>query len=347
MLAAVYRGPGSVSVEEIPVPDIGPGEALIQVRACGICGTDLKKIALGLVPPPRVFGHEMAGVVAAVGPDVTRWRTGDRVLAVHHVPCEECHYCRRGSFAQCPTYLRTGTTAGFEPAGGGFAQFVRAMPLVVERGMDAVPEDVSFEEATFVEPVNTCLKAVVKAGVRGGDTVVVLGQGQIGLILLQIAREAGASVITSDPIAFRRAMSERMGATAALDPTRHDVASEARVRSDGRGADVALIATPSGEAVSDAVSAVRAGGRVVLFAHTHLNDPVTIDAGEVCVHEKDIIGSYSSDISLQPRALELVFQRRIDVRSLVTHRFPLDRISEGIAVASSPRDNSLKVMVNP
>ena len=189
MLAAVYRGPGSVCVEDIPVPDIGPGEALIQVRACGICGTDLKKIALGLVPPPRVFGHEMAGVVAAVGPDVTRWRTGDRVLAVHHVPCEECHYCRRGSFAQCPTYLRTGTTAGFEPAGGGFAQFVRAMPLVVERGMDAVPEDVSFEEATFVEPANTCLKAVVKAGVRGGDTVVVLGQGQIGLILLQIARE--------------------------------------------------------------------------------------------------------------------------------------------------------------
>src|SRR5450631_282601 len=158
MKAAVYRGSGRVAVESIPIPGIGPGEILIRVETCGICHTDLKKIAYNLLEPPRVYGHETAGVVAAVGSDVRRFLPGDRVVVFHHIPCGECFYCRRKLFAQCPVYKRVGVTAGFEPAGGGFAQYVRVMDWIVERGVEKIPDGVTFDQACFVEPVNTCLK---------------------------------------------------------------------------------------------------------------------------------------------------------------------------------------------
>ena len=158
MQAAVYRGSGRVAVETIPVPEIGPGEMLVRVETCGICHTDLKKIAYDLLEPPRIYGHETAGVVAAVGSDVHRFHPGDRVVVFHHIPCGECFYCRRKLFAQCPVYKKVGVTAGFEPAGGGFAQYVRVMDWIVERGVERIPDGVDFDQACFVEPVNTCLK---------------------------------------------------------------------------------------------------------------------------------------------------------------------------------------------
>ena len=156
MRAAVYRGQGAVIVEDVPVPKIADGEVLIRVAACGICGTDIKKIHHGFVRPPQILGHEVAGTVVAVGKDVTQWKPGDRVVSFHHIPCGNCFYCERKLYAQCPGYKKTGLTAGFDPNGGGFAQYVRAMPWIAERGMVAIPDDVSFEEATFIEPVNTC-----------------------------------------------------------------------------------------------------------------------------------------------------------------------------------------------
>src|SRR5215469_6148395 len=208
MRAAVYRGKGKVIVENVPVPPVGPGEVLIRVATCGICGTDIKKIEYGFVPAPQIFGHEVAGTVAAIGPGVTRWKPGDRAMSFHHVPCGSCFYCQRRLFSQCPAYKKVGLTAGFDPNGGGFAEYVRAMPWIVERGMVEIPAGVSFEEATFVEPVNTCLKAVEKARVAAGETVVVIGQGPIGLLLMMLARRAGARVFTTDPMAERRAVSE-------------------------------------------------------------------------------------------------------------------------------------------
>ena len=158
MQAAVYKGASVVEVESVPVPEIGAGEILIRVEACGICHTDLKKIAYNLLPAPRIYGHETAGVVTAVGNGVTRYSPGDRVIVFHHIPCGECFYCRRKLYAQCPVYKKVGVTAGYEPAGGGFAQYVRAMDWIVERGVEKIPDGVSFEQACFVEPVNTCLK---------------------------------------------------------------------------------------------------------------------------------------------------------------------------------------------
>ena len=347
MRAAVYRGAGRVVVEQVPVPQIGEGEVLIRVAACGICGTDIKKIQHGFVAPPQIFGHEIAGTVAAVGRGVTRWNEGDRVVSFHHIPCGDCFYCQRKLFSQCPMYKKVGVTAGFQPNGGGFAEYVRVMPWIAERGMVAIPADVSFEEATFVEPVNTCLKAVDKARVAPGEMVLVVGQGPIGLLLMMLARLAGAKVLTTDPIAQRRARSVYFGAEAALDPGADSVAGELRSRTAGRGADAVLVAVPSPALVAEALAVVRPGGRVLLFAH---NDPVmNIDfpAAAVGVEEKEILGSYSASVDLQRQSADLVFSRRLPVRELISHRFPLDQMEQGLDIAARPAGDSLKVVILP
>lgn len=347
MHAGVYRGPGCIQMESVPVPAIGPGEALVRIVACGVCGTDLKKIAYGLVPPPRIFGHEMAGEIAALGLGVEGWAVGDRVAVMHHVPCGECYYCIHHDYAQCPTYKRTGTTAGFQPAGGGFAQYVRVMEWVVRRGMVRIPPEISDEEATFVEPVNTCLKGLNRAEVHAGDTLLVVGQGQIGLIFTALAALRGATVLASDALDDRLGVSMDLGAAHVFHVKRDDVPAGVRARTEGRGADAAIVCVPLQDAVDQAFAAVRPGGRVLLFAHTRLNDCVQVDAGSVCALEKSLIGSYSSDIRLQDEAAGLIFQRRLDVRRLVTHRFPLSRIQDAVGTAACPGPGSLKVMVMP
>src|SRR3954470_3798601 len=169
MQAAVYRGVNDVRVETVPVPEIGPGEVLIRVHTCGICGTDLKKIHTGSHSAPRIFGHETAGVIAALGSEVQGFQRGDRVMVFHHIPCGECYYCRHKVFAQCPVYKKVGCTAGFEPSGGGFAQYVRVMDWIVEKGVARIPAGVSHEQASFMEPVNTCWKAIDVIAPRAGE----------------------------------------------------------------------------------------------------------------------------------------------------------------------------------
>src|SRR5438034_5704082 len=192
MLAAVYRGVNDVRRETVPVPQIGAGEILVRVHTCGICGTDLKKIATGSHSAPRIFGHETSGTVAAVGSKVRAFRAGDRVMVFHHIPCGECYYCRHKTFAQCETYKKVGCTAGFEPSGGGFAEYVRVMDWIVDKGTVPIPDGVSFEQAAFVEPVNTCMKGIERLALEPDETVLVIGQGPIGIILAVLARRAGA-----------------------------------------------------------------------------------------------------------------------------------------------------------
>ena len=346
MRAGVYRGAGRVATEYVPVPEIGEGEVLIRVAACGICGTDLKKIQHGFIAPPQIFGHEVAGTVAAVGRGVRRWKEGDRVVSFHHVPCGACFYCDRRLFSQCPAYKKVGLTAGFDPNGGGFAEFVRAMPWIVERGMLRIPADVSFEEATFVEPVNTCLKAVEKARVEKGESVVVMGQGPIGLLLLLLAQRAGARVFTTDPMAERRAVSQRLGAAATFDPLTCSLAEEIRKQTAGRGADAVLVAVPLPAAVPEALSAARPGGRVLLFAQNDPHMKVEFPAADIGVEEKEILGSYSAALDRQEESANLVFSRALPVSALITHRFSLEEFGAALSLAARP-SNSLKILVIP
>jgi len=345
MRAGVYRGKGRVVVETVPIPEIGAGEVLFRVAACGICGTDIKKIQYGFVPPPQILGHELAGTVVAVGRGVTRFKPGDRVVSFHHIPCGGCFYCERKLFSQCKVFKKTGLTAGFDPNGGGFAEYVRAMPWIVERGMIRVPDGVTFEEATFVEPVNTCLRAVRKARVAAGEIVLVIGQGPIGMLLMLLAKYEEARVFASDPMSNRRAASVRFGAEECFDPREVNLLDEMMRRTENRGADVVLLAAPQPQLVEEALSVVRPGGRVLLFAH---NDPVLrieFSAAAVGIEEKEILGAYSASVDDQDESAEIVFGRKLPLRELVSHRFPLERIAEALELAAHPMEDTLKVVI--
>src|SRR5712692_6336374 len=222
MQAAVYRGVNDVRLETVPVPQIGAGELLLRVHTCGICGTDLKKIATGSHSVPRIFGHETSGVVAAVGEGVHEFHPGDRVVVFHHLPCRDCFYCQRKTFAQCETYKKVGCTAGFEPSGGGFAEYVRVMDWIVRQGTVRIPLDVSFEQACFLEPVNTCMKGIERLGLQAGETVLVVGQGRIGIMLSVLAKQAGAEVITSDLYPARLTIANSFGLKLTIDASKAD-----------------------------------------------------------------------------------------------------------------------------
>jgi L-iditol 2-dehydrogenase len=344
MRAGVYREKGVVRVEEVPVPEVGDREVLIKVAACGICGTDIKKIFQRYVEPPQILGHELAGTVVAVGRG-TNWNPGDRVMSFHHTPCGTCFYCEKRSFSQCKQYKTTGLTGGFTPNGGGFGEYVRAMPWVAERGIVALPDNVSFEEATFIEPINTIVKAVQKARVAPGENVLVLGCGPIGLQLLMVAKLETDRLYTSDPMAERRAKSLTLGAIEAFDPGNGKLIEEIKARTEGRGADAVLVAVAHPAVVQEALAAARPGGRVLLFA---ANDPVTqieFPASAVGIDEKEILGSYSAAVDIQDAAAELVLLRKLPVMEIVTHRFPLDRIQEALELAARPTAESLKILI--
>jgi len=347
MHAAVYRGNGAISVDEIPTPAIGPGELLIQVEACGICHTDLKKIAYNLLAPPRVFGHETAGVVAAVGEGVTTFAPGDRVVAFHHIPCLQCFYCLRKNYAQCPVYKKVGITAGFEPAGGGFSQYVRVMPWIVKRGVEKIPEGISFERATLVEPLNTCLKAVVQCDVRPEEFVVVMGQGPIGLMFTMLAHRTGARLAATDTIAERLMVAQRCGADYIWDPRAVDVAAEVKALTEGRGADVVIVAVSVPGIVEQAITCSRPGSRILLFAQTSATERIEASGADICVGERTVFGCYSASIDLQKESANLVFGGEVPVEELITHRLPLVKIRSGIDLALHPGPKSLKIIVQP
>jgi L-iditol 2-dehydrogenase len=345
MRAGVYRDKGIVRVEEVPVPELGDGEVLIKVAACGICGTDIKKIFHAYVPPPQILGHELAGTVVATGRGVTKWKPGDRVMSFHHIPCGQCFFCEKRLFSQCKQYKTTGLTGGFTPNGGGFGEYVKAMPWVAERGMVALPDNVSFDEATFIEPINTIVKAVQKARVTRGETVLIAGCGPIGLQLLMVAKLEGAKLYTSDPMPERRAKSLSLGAVESFDPSGGKLVQEVKARTDGRGADAVLVAVAHPSVVGEALAAARPGGRVLLFA---ANDPVTkleFPASEIGIDEKEILGSYSAAVDIQDSAADLVLNKKLPVMEIVTHRFPLDKIQEGLELAARPTAQSLKILI--
>jgi L-iditol 2-dehydrogenase len=347
MQAAIYRGVNDVRVEIVPVPAIGPGEVLIEVHSCGICGTDLKKIHTGSHSAPRIFGHETVGTIAAVGAGVDSFAIGDRVVVFHHIPCGACYYCRKKTFAQCPVYKKVGCTAGFEPSGGGFAGYVRVMDWIVQRGLIKIPDGVPFAQAVFVEPLNTCLKGIRSLNLAPDETVLVIGQGPIGIMLASLAKRSGAKVLTSDLYPERHAVAARFGLDFPIDASREDVVKLVHAATEGRGADAVILAVGGNSLIRTAMDAARPGGRVLLFAQTQHGEAI-IDPAAVCVDEKTLIGSYSASVDIQEEALQIVFAgygQGYDLTRLISHRFPLSEAVEAIAVASEPRATSMKIMI--
>ena len=340
-----------VSVYDVALPFNGPGEILIRVEACGVCHTDLKKIEYNLLTPPRIYGHETAGVVAAVGANVTKYQPGDRVIVFHHIPCGACFYCSRKLYAQCPVYKKVGVTAGFEPAGGGFAQYVRVMDWIVERGVEKIPDGVPFETAAFVEPVNTCVKAVEQCDPRPDDVVLVQGQGPIGLIFTMLLKLRGCTIVTTDAIASRLALSRECGAHFALDPRTEDVAAKLKELTAGRGADMVFVATNVKGLVEEAIRSTRPGAKIMLFAQTSDKERIELSGASICVGERSLLGSYSASVDLQAESADLVFSGKLPVHLLISHRVPLDKIDFAFRLATHPgefpEENPLKIVVQP
>jgi len=256
----------------------------------------------------------------------------------------KCHACRHGAFAQCPQYKKTGITAGFEAAGGGYADYVRVMHFVLP-GAVKIPAKNSFVEGAMQEPVNTVLKGVRKLGLLRGDTVLVAGQGPIGLMFTRLLALEGMKVVATDLMEERLRVAEGMGAQLVLKADRRDLAEVVKGLTGGRGLDAAVVAVPVDAVVAQAQEWVRGAGKVLLFAHTRRGAKMEVDLSTVCVDEKEFVGSYSSDLTLQKEGARVVFSRKLDVRKLITHEFALEETAAGVELAAHPHPNSLKIMV--
>ena len=339
MRAAVYHSNRDIRIAEMPVPQIGPDELLFRVEACGICGSDVMEW-YRIRKAPLVLGHEVAGVVEKVGARVERFRPGDRIFANHHVPCGECRYCRRGQETVCRT-LRSTT---FDP--GGFAQFVRLPEINVRRGTFKLPESVSFEAGTFVEPVACALRGQRMAGFRPGDSVAVLGSGLAGLLHVALARLAGAErVLATDVSDWRLDRAREFGADAVFDG-REDVPLLVRGANSGRGADLVIVCAAAPGVLAQALETAEPGGTVLLYGVPAPGTALSLDTGRFWASAVRLVSSYANSPADAEEAIELLASGRLPVERMITHRLPLAGTAEGFRLTAEA-GRSLKVIILP
>jgi L-iditol 2-dehydrogenase len=321
---------------------------LVQVRVVGLCQSDIKKIRYPLYDPPRIYGHETAGVIAVVGENVTDWQVGQRVVVMHHIPCMRCSYCLNDNFSMCEVYKTITTTAGFTPSGGGFADYVKVPGHIVRNGgLIPIPDGVSFEQASFVEPTNCCLKAVKKAQISPGQTVLVTGAGPIGLTFIMLVKYFGAKAIATDLIPSRLEKARAVGAQAAFDARDPDLPSKIQALTDGMGVDTTLLAVPSEKAFFQALDCTRKGGKILFFAEFPDEVEIPINPNILYRREIDLMGSYSSSYRLQSLATDIVFNQRIDVDALISDRYPLQQLAAAVEKAIAPTPDTYKILIYP
>lgn len=348
MKAQVFRGVNQLSYEDIPTPEIDADEVLVQVRVVGLCQSDIKKICYPLYEPPRIFGHETAGTIAAVGAAVTDWQVGDRVVVLHHIPCMHCRYCLNDNFSMCEVYKTITTTAGFIPSGGGFAEYVKVPGHIVRHGgLIRIPDTVSFEQASFVEPTNCCLKAVKKAQVAPGQTILVTGAGPIGLMFIMLVRYFGARAIATDLLPSRIDKALQVGAEAAFDARDPQLPQKIQALTDGLGVDTTLLAVPSDKAFFQALDCTRKGGKILFFAEFPDEVEIPLNPNVLYRREIDLMGSYSSSYRLQALAADLVFNQRIDINALISDRYPLRDLVQAVERACNPTPDTYKILITP
>lgn len=348
MKAQVFRGVNQLSYEELPIPTLAPDEVLVQVRVVGLCQSDIKKICYPLYEPPRIFGHETAGVIAAVGNEVEKWQVGQRVVVMHHIPCMRCNYCLNDNFSMCDVYKNISTTAGFNASGGGFAEYVKVPGhIVANGGLISIPDGVSFEQASFVEPTNCCLKAVKKATIAPGQFVLITGAGPIGLMFIMLVKYFGAKAIATDLLPSRIQKALSVGAEAAFDARDPDLPAKIQALTEGMGVDTTLLAVPSDKAFFQALDCTRKGGKILFFAEFPDQLEIPINPNILYRREIDLMGSYSSSYRVQSLAADIVFNHRIDVEALISDRYPLKDLSAAVEKAIAPTPDTLKILIYP
>ncbi len=337
MRAVQYYANDDIRLVDLPIPEIGPGELLLRLHACGICASDVMEWYMQ-PRAPLYPGHEPVGIVAALGEGVRQFTIGQRVFVHHHVPCLVCHFCRRGAFSQCPTFRAT----RLDP--GGLAEYIRVPALNVERDVLALPDDLSFESATLIEPLACCLRGIERAGIRPGDTVCVLGAGSNGLMLARMAQQRGAArVIIVDPIAARRRRALEIGIDVALDLSA-DLSDQIVALNQGRKPD-AVIVTPSHiAALEQGLSFVGPGGTLLLFAPPPPTERLHVRANTLFFEEITLRSSYSAGPYETRLALDVLRAGRIRADEIITHRFALTDAPQAFKLVAHPGE-ALKVVI--
>ncbi|HXW94966.1 MAG TPA: alcohol dehydrogenase catalytic domain-containing protein [Nitrososphaerales archaeon] len=333
-------GAGGLKTElaevEFPVP--GRGELVVRMEGCGLCGTDLEKMRGEYTASMPVLGHEAAGVVSHVGEGVTSFKEGDRVFPHHHVPCYECYVCRAGDETMCDMYRKSNIIPG------GFSEYFLVPEWnLAKGGVIPLPNDVTFDEGTLIEPVACCLRGIRKHA-KAGETVLVVGAGPVGLMHALLLEPMEVRVIVSDIIGPRLDFAERMGLGLVVDAARDDVPGRLRAETQGRGADLAIVASGSKAAIMQALGSIRKGGKVCIFGVPSKGSVLGYDISELYNSGQQIVTTYgASDVDTK-EALGIIASNP-DFARLVTHRLPLSRFDDAVAAAS--RGETMKVVVIP
>ena len=338
MKVAMYYSQNDIRVDDMPIPKISQDEVLVEMRACGICGSDLMDWYLKN-RAPLVLGHEPSGIIAEKGENVEGFEVGDRVFVHHHVACLKCHYCLRGDYTLCEQFHKTNIIPG------GFAEYFKVPAPNLQIDTLKIPETMSFEEATFIEPVGCCLRALKKCNVQAGDSLAIIGVGAIGIIHVALAKTFGAEkTFVSDPIDYRLNVAKQFGADVAINPVKEDLTAIVKAETDGRGVDIAVVTAPSLEAYKAGLSVCRKGGKLCVFAPIEPSKYLQISPKELFFSEIQIIPSYSTSHLETRTALKLIKSGRMNVKKLITHRFRLVDAAKAFKTASESKE-SLKVIV--
>jgi L-iditol 2-dehydrogenase len=338
--AVLLKGPNKVIVEELPLPQLERDDILVEMKACGLCGTDIEKMHGEYTAARPVLGHEATGVITAVGADVDRLEVGDRVFPHHHTPCYGCHFCKHGSETMCSSFR----VSNLDPC--GFAEYFRVPAFNIQQGgVLKLPESVGFEEASLIEPVSCCIRGLSRCGVSKGDSVLVVGAGPMGLMHLQLLKQLGAHVLISEINPVRLAYAETHGADQIYNAAKTHVSSAVRNDTEGRGVDVALVAAGSPKTIVQALKSVRKGGTVCLFGVPVVGSVLDYDFSNIFNSEISIVSSYGSTERETNEALRLIETRQIDVASLITNRFRLADFEK--AVEAAMKGDSLKIVITP
>lgn len=339
MRAAMYYNNKDVRLKEMPKPKIGPGEILVKAMACGICGSDVLEW-YRIKKAPIVLGHEMTGEIVEVGKGVERYKIGDRVFVSHHVPCNTCRYCLSGHHTACETLHKT----NFYP--GGFSEYVRVPQINVEHGVYPLPQGVSFEEGTFVEPLACVLRGQRLAQIKPSQTVLVLGSGASGLLHIQSAKALGAErVIATDVNEYRLNAAKKFGADFVIN-AKKDMQTALQKVNENRLADRVIVCTGALPAISQALQSVDRGGTILFFAVPEPGNNVSIPINDFWRNEITVMTSYgASPVDLE-KALEMISVREVNVHDMVTHRLSLAETGLGFQIVADAKD-SIKVIIEP
>jgi L-iditol 2-dehydrogenase len=338
MRAVEYHSNNDIRIVELPIPEIGPGELLVQLHACGLCASDVMEWYMR-PRAPLYPGHEPAGVVAAVGPGVQQFGVGQRVFVHHHVPCMVCHFCQRGSYSQCATFRAT----RLDP--GGLAEFIRVPAPNVQLDVLPLPDNLSFEAATLIEPLGCCIRGIDRAAIRPGDSVLILGAGSNGIMLGQLAQQRGATrVIIVDPIAYRRQRALDAGIDHALDPQAGPLLEQIAAVNDGRKPDIVLVTPSKINAMLQGLDLVGPGGTVLLFAPPPPGETLPVAANQLFFQEISLCSTYSAGPYDTRLALELLQNGRIKAETVITHHFPLQDAAQAFRLVAEPGD-ALKALI--